>query len=1658
MAENIPILVKTIKEYPADAVSEMLEKEKAIINEIGHDGIIKALELIPHPRNPALVLEDFPGSPLALTALPGRLDTSRFLRLALVLAENLAFIHEKKIVHNNVTPWAIFAAGPATSADGKIRVGISCFERSFRMAEAPEGGMPAPSRTSLAYLSPEGIGKLSCSSDARSDLYSLGGVLYELATGRPPFMADNASDLVYAHVSEKPEEPKRLKEDFPTAVSKIIMKLLEKSPDARYQSAGGLAADLKRCLDLPKKRIMTRSFSLGRYDTADQIRLPERLYEREEEFKILSSVYNGVCRGSNMLAMVTGHAGVGKSALVREFFEKTEQGKGRFVSGKFDQYRRNIPLTAFTEAFAGLMRRILTGSDEEISSWKTEILKALQPNAGVIVDLVPELEGIIGAQKPAPATDPMAAMNRLHRYLQKFVAVFADKDHPLIIFLDDLHWADSASLDLLKIFATSDDLYHVCIIGAYRDNEVGPGHPLAAMLETIVREKEIVTVNPKNISSEAAAMLIAETFDTTPARAGPLAHLVHAKTMGNPLFMREFLRAVSRNNLASRDRSGRWRCDFEGIRSLPASDNVIDLLTEKIKELSGDLRECAMTAACIGTAFSRNILAKACGMKENKARAALAGLAVEGMIVREGGLHRFCHDRIQEAAYLAMTREKRIEAHYRIGRILFENAVAGIDGVIDNIFAVVDQLNHASEIMDEHEKIELADLNYLAGKKAKGRAAFEMSRKYLTTAYGLLISASESPDGEEFPADTWERYYHLAYIVHLELAEAEYLNGNFDHVEEIVNEAVSYARNEIERAELWNILIIQLCMAGRYSDAIRIGADVLASMGINFDLRFPEKSVSEKYLHLKNQLEERGISFFINLPRLNDLKYLTAIRILRNMSVSALSGDGRFFYLPGLEIVKISLVHGNSPESLDGYLMLAMMIMYRDGNYALGFNIGRFAMTLADRYNNKSIICETYLKYANAIAVWKEPLKNIQDMNRAGLQAGLETGELKYTGDIYAHLVKNPYHQGKDLNQTYSDLSKAVIFVKKIKSRLIIDILEGMAFIIQSLKDSGPMNIYSFISDCEKHLHNCITNNSLPCYFEIHGFAAQVLYLFGEFRKACDYIKTGLKFLQYIITFYHTADMIFFQSLITTALHTEASEKEKNDLMSTLIENRQKLKLWSENCPESFLHKYLLVEAEAARISDRHVEAMDLYDQSIENARKNQFTQDEAIANELAGKFWLGMGKHNFAGLYLTRARDLYRRWGALCKARDCEERYGGLVGGTGTASLSGSDIKPFVSIAQEIISDVKLDRVLAKILTSAVKNTSAQKGFILIERDKNFLIEAEIRPNSRNVKVLHSARPRTTKLPLSIIQYVARTGEEVNLADATQDLLFRNDPYIVKNKPKSIYCLKNTAYMGKTVAIIYLENKIMAGAFAAIRPEIMNFMSSHSTIALENARLYKKQEETLAQLEESVRMRDRLLLQYEDSCNKNLQERMRPHFIHNALHTIHALVQIDPAKADAALMSFGEICRYYTDRSFESLVPLQEEWEFTRHYLDFERLRLKNRFTYTMKKAGGFSGVLVPPLILQPIAENSIKHGFKKKKGAGCITIRAARKKDAVTIEITDNGTGLRTKEPFARTLGNISARLRFHYRDSGVIIKNIRGPGVRVSIHITLDKADRL
>jgi AAA ATPase domain/Protein kinase domain len=561
----------------------------------------------------------------------------------------------------------------------------------------------------LAYMAPEQTGRMNRSIDGRSDLYSLGVTLYRMLTGVLPFDAVDPLEWVHCHIARQPTPPAD-RAEVPEPLSAIVTKLLAKNAEERYQTAHGLEADLRRCLAEWQSHGRIDPFPLGTHDLSDRLLIPEKLYGRDREIDALLAAFDQVvAQGAAELVFVSGYSGVGKSSVVNELHKVLVPPRGLFASCKFDQYKRDIPFATLAQAFQTLVRQILVKSEAEVDQWRHALQEALGPNGQLIVDLIPEVELIIGKQPPVPDLPPQDTQNRFQLVFRRFLGVFARPEHPLALFLDDLQWLDTATLDLLERLVTHPEVRHLLVVGAYRDNEVSSSHALARMLGSIrnagAKMHEIVLVP---LSLHDVDRFVSDALHCERNAAQPLAQLVHEKTGGNPFFAIQFLTAIAEEGLLRFDpvmRARQW--DMNRIRAEGYTDNVVDLMTEKLKRLSGTTQEALKQLACLGNGAEVAILALVHGETEESMHAALWEAVRAGLILQQETTYKFLHDRIQEATYALIPEGERAGAHLRIGRVLLASMMA--DGLAEHLFDVVNQLNRgATLLMDRDEKIQVA--------------------------------------------------------------------------------------------------------------------------------------------------------------------------------------------------------------------------------------------------------------------------------------------------------------------------------------------------------------------------------------------------------------------------------------------------------------------------------------------------------------------------------------------------------------------------------------------------------------------------------------------------------------------------------------------------------------------------------------------------------------------------------------------------------------------------------------------------------------------------------------------------------------------------------------------------------------------------------------
>lgn len=1497
-----PVIAKILRsEYPDLLDIAKFKHQYEIQKNLNIPGIVKPLDLKNYHQILVLLLEDFGGESLENFLATQKLEIQAILQIAIQLSETLGQLHLNNIIHKDIKPQNIII-NPETEL-----VKITDFSiASLLSKENQIVSNPNLLEGTLVYISPEQTGRMNRSIDYRTDFYSLGVTLYEMLTGQLPFHSHDAMELVHSHIARQPIPPRQRDSTIPQAVSDIVMKLLSKTAEDRYQSAFGLKADLETCLRQLQNNGTIENVPLGRYDISDKFQIPQKLYGREAEVKTLLAAFervSGEKLGENHqskiqvessrsptsqpkskieLMLVSGFSGIGKSALVNEIHKPIVQHRGYFIAGKFDQFQRNIPYSSLIQAFKELVRQLLTESEEQIASWKTKLLESLGTNGQVIVDVIPEVELIIGPQSPVPELGATESQNRFNLVFQKFIGVFTRKEHPLVLFLDDLQWADSASLKLIQLLGSDPDSQYLLLIGAYRDNEVNAAHPLMLTLEEIQKTGTVVNhiaLQPLNISD--INLLLNDTLKCGLEKAKPLAELVFHKTNGNPFFLTQFLKSVYEDKLLNFDFScGQWQWTLEQIRARQIADNVVELMVAKIQKLDRDVRDVLKLAACIGNTFSLKTLAIVSEKSQAETATILWNAIKEDLIVPISDsyniLHsytqeskgtdlvisyKFLHDRVQQAAYSLISADAKKAVHLKVGQLLLKNTEAR--ELEDKIFDIVNQLNFGSSLIEKRdEKYELANLNLIAGRKAKASTAYEPALKYFRTGLELL----EEERGFSIS-------YQLTLGLHIERAECAYLAGNFAEAETLFNVILNRAKTNQEKANASRIRMELYTTKGNYNDAIQEGRRALTLFGIDLPDRADEiqSAITAGIRDVRSKLGERNIEELINLPNMSDPEQIVVMSLFGALIAPTYFFNPSLFFLVILNMTRMSLDYGNSKFSSFGYVTFGIIMGARLGEFKSAYEFGRLALNVNDKFNSISLKSKVYLIFGGFINHWRRHLKTCIEILMEGYQVGLECGDLVYATFCFGVIIRQLPALGHQLDEIYEKALKYFDFANRnqykdqthyytIAQRFALT-LKGLTQGYDSFSDDR-FNEDDFVQE----LKASGNRNAIHWYYVIK---AEICYLFQDFDRALNMAIESDRMKAVSLGQVQLVEHYFYQSLILTALYAQASAEDQEQYWETLTTNQDQLNRWAENCPENFLHKSLLVAAEMARISGQDQEAMPLYEQAIKSARDNEYIQNEAIANELAAKFYLAKGFDLIAKAYLTESRYGYVKWGATAKVKELEENYPQFFSGvpatsktegklsTTFSSTAGDsellDVATVVKASQALASEIKLGKLLEKLMNIVIENAGAQKGFLILEESGNLAIAAEGRVEQSEVKVLQYT-PVTSSQDVSpaIINYVRRTRENLVLGDAVNEGLFRSDAYVLQYRPKSILCTPIVKHR-QLIGLLYLENNLTTNAFTPDRLKVLELLSSQIAISLENARLYEEMTALNTELKQEV-------------------------------------------------------------------------------------------------------------------------------------------------------------------------------------------------------------
>ena len=1489
-----PVVIKLLRhEYPSFKELLQFRNQYAIAKNIDLPEVIRCYSLENYHNSYLLIMEDFGGISLKQYISEQTLDVAEFLPIALQIVTALDGLYSQRIIHKDIKPGNILI-NPTSKQVKLIDFSIA----SLLPRETQEIKGSNVFQGTLAYISPEQTGRMNRGIDYRTDFYSLGVSFYELLTGRLPFQTTDPMELVHSHLTKQPIAVHSLNPTVPLALSNIVDKLMAKDAADRYQSALGIKHDLEICLNQWQEKGKIELFELAKRDICDRFVISEKLYGREAEVNTLLAAFDHVSQGYSELILVAGFSGIGKTAVVNEVHKPIVRQRGYFIKGKFDQFQRNIPFSAFVQAFRDLMEQLLSESDEKLKKWQTKILAALGENGQVIIEVIPELEQIIGQQPVVPELSGEAAQNRFNLLFQKFIQVFANQEHPLTIFIDDLQWTDSASLKLIQLLISQTDARYLLLIGAYRDNEVSPTHPLIVTVEKL--QKVGATVNTITLPPLALSdlnLLISDTLNCSAEMVIPLTELVYQKTKGNPFFSNQFLKFLHEEQVISfNSEVGYWQCDMTAVRALTPTSDIVEFMGQQLQKLPKNTQDALKLAACIGSEFDLHTLAIVAQKTPAEIASDLWIALQEGLIIpknevykffranelekvnsplsmdlNNAATYKFLHDRVQQAAYFLIPQAQKNYTHQEIGKLLLKNT--SLEKREENIFEIVNHLNiSANEITIESEKAELIQLNRMAGRKAKLSTAYELAAKYLNVALGLVKD------------DCWESEYEQTINLYLEAIEAEYLNANFERAESLAEIALKSARNELDKVKVYGKQLLLLITQNRLAEVLQIATTALQILEV--DLPENPDAPSTFVSQLQEDMRIQGIQQIEDLSRLDlmsDPNKLEAMRILMILFAPVLIGYPHLMPLLGFKMVDLCVKYGNSPLATFAYVFYGWLLCGVLGDIEAGYKFGQLGVNLLSQFSVSEINCRTEEVFYGFVKHWKDPLGTTLDPLLKSFQAGIDVGDLEYAGysaTIYCH---NLFFVGQALDYVIQEQEKYINVMRKNKQEFLIhhtSIIRQLGLQFQG-KSAAKYQLIGESFDETIMMPELIEKKTVMSIFSVYNCKAILCYFLKDFTQALENARSANEYVIAVGGMDVFAEHYFYYSLILLACANTATEDNRTAYLEQVNANQEKMQVWANSAPMNYEHKYSLIEAEKLRVLGNTWQAAELYDRAIQGAKKERFLQEEALANELAAELYFSQGREKLAQVYLVDAYYAYERWGAKSKIQDLEQRYPQFLNPTvkpenlyfqpvestisnrsfaqeistkttisqGNSSTSEGldllDLAAVIKASQALSGEIQIDQLLAKLMQVVMENAGADQGTLILNREERLEIVARCF-GSRDFHKLSIPVEASFEIPLPVINFVKRTQETLLINDPLTHASFGADAYFVANQPKSFLC---TAILnqGKLIGILYLENSLTSGAFTSDRLEVIQLLSSQAAISLENATLYSTLEQKVA-------------------------------------------------------------------------------------------------------------------------------------------------------------------------------------------------------------------
>jgi diguanylate cyclase (GGDEF)-like protein len=1440
------------KEIPSAKDIARFNLEFKISSEFKNDLFINMYSIEKYNKTLIIVMDYFNAPSLNKYIENKKLDLPEFLEIAIQLVKGISEIHNKNIIHKDINPSNILWNNKTKKLkiiDFGISSSLSTEIQTETYSNNLEGTFP--------YISPEQTGRMNRAIDYRTDYYSLGITLYELITNIKPFESEDFMQLIHYHIAKNPKPPHKINPTIPKVISDIICKLLSKNAEDRYQSTYGLLKDLQRVYDNLLKYNSTEYFNIAEYDVSEKFEISQKLYGREKELPELVNTYKKVIKTkSPEIILITGYSGIGKTSLVNEFKKTIFEKNVYFISGKFDQLSKNIPFLPIVEGFQELTKLILTESDIQIQNWKNIVLESIEHLGKVITNVIPGIEDIIGKQPEIPKLEPFNEQQRFKQVFQKFLTSIAKNNYTLIFFIDDLQWADSSSLELIKTLTTSKDLKNIYFIGSYRENEVDKSHPLMLTFNNIYKSNDNIKklkLSPLDIKS--ISKLLSDTLKCTEDEVYNLAVTCNNKTHGNPFFLGNFLKLLySKNYIEFNNKTGKWDWKIDLIKKSNLTDNVVDFISDKIKTLSERTQEILKYSSCIGNQFDINTLLIISGFSKKDVLDALWVLLKNNFIIPLKSdykylinenidininiSYRFLHDKIQQAAYELIPKKEKKIFHHLAGKLLLKST----EETNDKIFEILNHFNYSLELIENNDKELICKLNLEAGIKAKNSNAYNISYEYLITAKKLLND------------NYWTNQYKLALDIHIELLNVCYMFNKIDEMNIYFDEITKNSKNICHTITCYEIKASYYVSVSERIKSLDTALSALKLLGLKVPKKITKIIILKNLLYVKLQLKNKTAEELINMEKITDSKILITLHLLIKSTLNTYQFDKNVLLWLLLESMKLTLKYGNSDSSVIAYLGYAL-IMFSLKKMDEGIKYTKICMELHKKYG----VGDLEAFYSNALNIFLlHHTKSVRDMkndlDKIYLK-GLEFGDNDITSLGAAYMPRYHFYGGFNINYLEE------------KTALMSDILDKLGYdphimaskitrqVIYNLKYETkiPTSLTGKYMSEKKILKDLKSSLNYSNIFALFYFKTILCCFYDDFTNVLFYIEEAKKYLNSAISSISIPIFIFYESLAYTQIIYNQSKKNQSTYLKLLRKNEKELKLYSKYSPSNHNHKYYLIRAEIYGFLGKGNLAIEYYSKAIENASNNDYVNEESLCYEYASKFFF-RNKDTFSAYnYLYKSKELYNVWGALAKVKHLENKYpllktfsninkrNNTIMTQQTSTFNNSeiiDLSSVIKASQAISGEMEYTKLIEKLMKILSENICAQKVTILRVENQKILFEADYNLNTDIVN-FNSNEPLSNAVPLSIIKYVERTLETVIYHNSINDS-FKNDSYIQKTDPKSILCIpihKNNVIYN----ILYLENKIASDVFTPNRMKVLNLLISQMLISIENSKLYQQ-------------------------------------------------------------------------------------------------------------------------------------------------------------------------------------------------------------------------